>query len=86
MDSQLLALIEQSSESDLSSEGENSAVIPGFQEIQVAGSLLDQAKFKDWIFRAGSRFVGSQPNTVANFVIYQENNLYLLHTLFSRTL
>ena len=33
MDSHLLALIEQSSDSDVSSGGENSVVISGFQEI-----------------------------------------------------
>ena len=56
MDYHLLALIEQSSDSDISSEGEYSAVIPEFQEIQTKGPLANQAKFADRIFRAGSRW------------------------------
>ena len=56
MDYHLLALIEQSSDSDLSSGGEYSAVIPVFQEIQTKGPLSNQAKFKDRIFAAGSRW------------------------------
>ena len=45
MDYHLLALIEQSSESDISSENEFPTVIPGFQEIHVRGPLANQAKF-----------------------------------------
>ena len=55
MDYHLLALIEQSSDSDLSFGGEYSAVIPVFQEIQTKGPLSNQAKFKDRIFTAGSQ-------------------------------
>ena len=58
MDSHLLALIEQSSDSDLSSGGENSVVISGFQEIQAQGSLHNPAKFSNRLFRAGSRWSG----------------------------
>ena len=58
MEIHLLALIEQSSDSDLSSGDENSVVISGFQEIQAQGSLHNQAKFKDRLFQAGSRWSG----------------------------
>ena len=54
MESHLLALIEQSSDSDLSSGGENYVVISGFQEIQAQGSLRNPAKFRDRLFQAGS--------------------------------
>ena len=54
MDYHLLALIEQSSESDISSESKYPSVIPIFQEIQIRGPLVNQAKpkFADKIFRA----------------------------------
>ena len=55
MDYHLLALIEQSSESDISSKSEHPSVIPGFQEIQIRGLLTSQVKFSDEIFRASER-------------------------------
>ena len=57
MDYHLLALIEQSSESDISSKSEHPSVIPGFQEIQIRGPLAYQVKpkFAHKIFRAGVR-------------------------------
>ena len=56
MDYHLLALIEQRSDLDISSEGEFSTVILGFQEIQTEGHLVNQAKFLERIFKAGSRW------------------------------
>ena len=58
MDYHLLALLEQSSDSDFSSETEFPTVIPRFQEVQERGPLANQAKFKDRIFRPGERWSG----------------------------
>ena len=51
MDHHLLALIEQSEDSDFNSDTEFPTVISGFSEIQVRGPLVDQAKVKQ--FRPG---------------------------------
>ena len=51
MDHHLLALIEQSDDSDFNSDTEFPTVISGFSEIQVRGPLADQAKVKK--FRPG---------------------------------
>ena len=53
MDYHLLALIEQSDDSDFNSDTELPTVISGLSEIQVRGPLADQAKFKDRQFRPG---------------------------------
>ena len=70
MDYHLLALIEQSSESDISSESEHPSVIPEFQEIQIGGLVANQAKFVDKIFRAGERLsarLTGNPNLRGSF-------------------
>ena len=53
MDYHLLALIEQSDDSDFSSDTEFPTVISGFSEIQARGPLVDHAKFKDRPFTPG---------------------------------
>ena len=53
MDHHLLALIEQSDDSDFSSDTKFPIVISGFPEIQVRGPLVNQAKFEDRQFRPG---------------------------------
>ena len=53
MDHHLLVLIEQTSNSDFSSDTELPTVISGLSEVQVRGPLADQAKFKDRQFRPG---------------------------------
>ena len=53
MDHHLLALIEQSDDSDFSSDTKFPTVISGFSEIQVRGPLVDQGRFKDKQFTPG---------------------------------
>ena len=53
MDYHLLALIEQSDDSDFNSDTELPTVISGLSEIQVRGPLTNQARFKDRQFRPG---------------------------------
>ena len=66
MDYHLLALIEQSEDSDFSSDTKFPTVISGFSEIQSRGSLVDQAKFKDRPNRPGiiwsGRLTGNPEN------------------------
>ena len=53
MDYHLLALIEQSDDSDFNSDTELPTVISGLSEIQVRGPLVDQARYEDRQFRPG---------------------------------
>ena len=56
MDHHLLALIEQSEDSDFNSDTEFPTVISGFSEIQVRGPLVNQAKakkFRPGVIRSG---------------------------------
>ena len=66
MDYHLLAILEQSEESDFDSETEFPTVVSGFSEIQPKGDLVNQAKFKDRVFRPGSirsaRLTGDSEN------------------------
>ena len=66
MDYHLLAILEQSEESDFDSETEFPTVVSGFSEIQSKGYLVDQVKFKDKVFRPGSirsaRLIGDPEN------------------------
>ena len=66
MDYHLLAILEQSEESDFDSETEFPTVVSGISEIQSKGYLVDQAKFKDRTFRPGiiqsSRLTGNPEN------------------------
>ena len=66
MDYHLLAILEQSEESDFDSETEFPTVVSGFSEIQSKGDLVDQARFKDKVFRPGgirsARLAGDSEN------------------------
>ena len=54
MDHHLLAILEKSEDSDFDSETEFPTVVSGFSEIQSKGDLVNQARFRDKVFRPGS--------------------------------
>ena len=54
MDYHLLAILEKSEDSDFDSETEFPTVVSGFSEIQSKGDLVNQARFRDKVFRPGS--------------------------------
>ena len=58
MDYHLLALIEQSDDSDFNSDTKLPTVISGLSEIQVRGPLANQAKLEDRQFRPGEAWSG----------------------------
>ena len=66
MDYHLLAILEKPEDSDFDSETEFPTVVSGFSEIQPKGDLVNQAKFKDKVFRPGSirsaRLAGDSEN------------------------
>ena len=53
MDHNLLAILEETEDSDYEYDFNFPTVVSGFSEIQAGGRLVDQVAFKDRVFRPG---------------------------------